>query len=82
MGLVGSFICILLAGTGYYLYAVSGNTALGFLGALFGSLFSLASWVIVWNPLDMLIYGWRPIRREANKYRNIARADVRILPET
>ena len=82
LGLLGSLVCIVLGVFSYYVYGVYGVSPLGILGLLFGSLFSLASWVIVWNPLDTLFYGWRPTQREARMYRKIAQSDLRILPES
>ena len=81
VGLVGMFICMSLAVVGYAMYGAATNPLWKIVGGLFGSFFSVASWVIIWNPLDLLVYGWRPLRREVKKYQRIAQAQIKILPD-
>jgi hypothetical protein len=81
VGLIGSVIFIILAGLGYTFASASGGGPVSYLGFLFGGFFSLAAWVIIWTPVDTLIYYWRPAWREVRKYRLIAHADLKILPE-
>lgn len=80
-GLIGATISVILAGFGYFLASRYGYSALGILGTMLGSFFMLTAWVVIWTPVDTLIYYWRPAWHEARKYRLIAKADVRILPE-
>lgn len=80
-GIIESLVFIVLAVLGYSLSSSQGITPLGILGTLIGGFFILAAWVIIWTPVDTLIYYWRPAWREARKYRLIAKADIRILPE-
>jgi hypothetical protein len=81
VGLIISVLFILLAGLGYALSSSVGSGPLAYLGFLIGGFFCLAAWVIIWTPVDTLIYYWRPAWREARKYQLIAHADLKILPE-
>jgi hypothetical protein len=81
VGLILSVIFIIFAGIGYTFASVVGSGPLSYLGFLFGGFFSLAAWVIIWTPVDTLLYYWRPAWRESHKFRLIARADINILPE-
>ena len=38
------------------------------------------SWVAMWRPLQIFLYGWWPIVRKGKIYRNLGRASVYILP--
>jgi hypothetical protein len=81
VGVVGMAICMALAVVGYGIYGAASNPLWKIVGGLFGSFFSVASWVIIWNPMDLLVYGWRPLIRQVKKYQLIAQAQVTILPE-
>lgn len=81
VGIIGSLGFVFLAALGYFLSSSQGAGPLGILGMLIGGFFALAAWVIIWTPVDTLLYYWRPAWREARKYRLIAKADIRILPE-
>lgn len=81
LGLIGMAICLLLSGLGIYLMNSTDNYLLATLGGLFASFFSVASWVIVWNPLDSLFYEWRPLEREARLYAKLYQMPVRLAAE-
>jgi hypothetical protein len=74
-------ICLLLSIAGYAVYTAATNPFLKTIGGLLGTLFSVASWVIIWNPVDMLVFGWRPLHHEIRKYKRIAQSQITILPE-
>lgn len=38
----------------------------------------IGGWVAMWRPLEILLYGWWPIRAEARLYDRLARMPVRI----
>ena len=81
VGFVGMAICLCLSLVGYGIYSAAVNPAWKTIGGLFGSFFSVASWVIIWNPTDLLVYGWRPSKREIKKYQRIAQSEITILSE-
>jgi hypothetical protein len=43
---------------------------------LFWSFIILTNWVIVWTPVDTLVYYWRPYARDARLYQNLREADL------
>ena len=82
MGLVGMVICLLLSSAGYWMAQNTGSSLpMRVLAALLASFFSVASWVIVWNPLDSLVFEWRPIRRDNLVYQSISSAALTIVSE-
>ena len=40
----------------------------------------ILGWVALWRPLDMFLYGWRPLHRELCNLRRIATATVELAP--
>lgn len=38
----------------------------------------ILGWVVLWRPLDMFLYEWRPLHREARNLRRIAAAAVEL----
>jgi hypothetical protein len=51
-------------------------------GRLFGEGFIIVGWVGLWRPAELLLYEWRPYRREVELYDAIKRMEVRIVPRT
>lgn len=51
-------------------------------GRLFGEGFIIAGWVGLWRPAELLLYEWRPYKREGELYEAIKRMDVRIVART
>jgi len=37
------------------------------------------SWVILWKPIDRLIYYWNPFKKDLHLLRRLAQAEVNIL---
>ncbi len=40
---------------------------------------TIIGWIAMWHPVDIFLYRWWPIRREALLYRRLAAMDVRVL---
>src|SRR5262245_2932348 len=47
-------------------------------GALLRESLLIGGWVAMWGPLEILLYGWWPIRAEARLYARLAAMPVRI----
>lgn len=45
---------------------------------LFGSFIVLTLWVIVWTPVDTLVYYWRPYARDARLFENLREAELAV----
>lgn len=43
---------------------------------IFWSFIILTLWVIVWTPVDTLVYYWRPYARDVRLYQNLREADL------
>lgn len=41
----------------------------------------IGGWVAMWRPLEIFLYDWWPIRRDAQLYDRLAKMPVRIAPE-
>jgi hypothetical protein len=39
----------------------------------------ILGWVALWRPADLLLYEWRPIKREINLFDRLANAKIEIL---
>jgi len=48
---------------------------------IFATLFSVASWIIVWDPIESMLYGWRPMLTENMHYLALSQAMVEITGE-
>lgn len=40
---------------------------------------TIIGWIAMWHPVDIFLYRWWPIRREAMLYRRLAATRVRVL---
>ncbi|MBL8831334.1 MAG: hypothetical protein JNL71_03005 [Rhodospirillales bacterium] len=40
---------------------------------------TIVGWIAMWHPVDIFLYRWWPIRREALLHRRLASMDVRVL---
>ena len=49
---------------------------LGPLGSLFGESLIIAGWVVMWHPLEVLLYGLWPVRRERKLLERLANAEI------
>jgi hypothetical protein len=49
------------------------------LAGILATLFSVASWIVAWSPIDLLVYGWRPLRSENHLYERLRAARVEII---
>jgi hypothetical protein len=38
----------------------------------------ILGWVVNWRPLEIFLYEWRPIRRDANLFRRLATARIKV----
>lgn len=56
---------------------------LGTFGEILRESLVIAGWVVMWNPLEVLLYGQWPVRRERRLLERLANAEVvpRIAPE-
>lgn len=41
----------------------------------------ILGWVALWRPADLLLYEWRPIKREVNLYQRLQECTVEIIVE-
>lgn len=39
----------------------------------------ICAWVALWRPIDLLLYEWRPLRREANLFRKLEQCKVDVV---
>lgn len=51
---------------------------LGTVGEIFRESFIIAGWVVMWHPLEVLLYGIWPVVRERRLLERLAAADVRL----
>lgn len=42
--------------------------------------FIIGAWVALWHPLNIFLFEWWPIRRQARLYDRLANLDVRVTP--
>ena len=40
---------------------------------------SIAVWVVLWRPFEMIIHDWRPLDREYRLYRRLERVEVESI---
>lgn len=40
---------------------------------------TIVGWIAMWHPVDIFLYRWWPIRREALLYRRLSAMEVRVL---
>jgi len=81
VGLVGMAIFLLLSTICYVVANKASNYLILGIAAVMATFFSVASWVIIWGPVDTLVYGWRTIWRQARQYRSIADAQLTFRAE-
>lgn len=53
----------------------------GGLSITFRELLIILGWVALWRPADLLLYEWRPFKREANLFRKLERCEVGFVME-
>ncbi|MCF7979880.1 MAG: hypothetical protein K9L82_18100 [Chromatiaceae bacterium] len=46
--------------------------------ALIAESLIILGWVVNWRPLEIFLYEWRPIRRDANLFRRLAAARIKV----
>jgi hypothetical protein len=51
----------------------------GGLSITFREILIILGWVALWRPADLLLYEWRPFKREINLYRKLERCEVEIV---
>ena len=51
----------------------------GRLSLTFREILIILGWVALWRPADLLLYEWRPIKREVNLFRKIEQCKVEIV---
>jgi hypothetical protein len=39
---------------------------------------TILGWVVNWRPLEIFLYEWRPIRRDAKLFRRLAAARIKV----
>jgi len=72
------FMCVCL-GASYgleKLFALSTKTE--WVAGFVSSALDIASWVAMWDPINMLLHAWRPIRREYKMYLKLRDTAVRV----
>ena len=51
----------------------------GGLSITFREILIILGWVALWRPADLLLYEWRPFKREINLFRRLERCDLEIV---
>lgn len=51
----------------------------GQISLMFRELLIILGWVALWRPADLLLYEWRPLKREARLYQQLAQCKVEII---
>ena len=49
-------------------------------GEIIKELLHVASWVVMWRPIDTLVYQWLPLHRQRTLMRRLAAAPVQVKP--
>jgi len=82
IGLAVLVVCVILS-FAFSLVAQSGvNKVLVELFQIISVLFAAsAGWVALWQPAEIFLYDWWPFRQDMRIYRQIAEADIAIIPE-
>jgi len=42
-------------------------------------LFIILGWVALWRPAELLLYEWRPHKRNAKLFDKLAKCDVQVI---
>lgn len=63
--------CLLLS-------SLSSQYADGFMAQFLGEGLLVIGWVAMWRPVDMLIYGWRPLRAQLRTLQRISQTPVEL----
>ena len=53
----------------------------GGLSLTFREILIILGWVALWRPADLLLYEWRPFKREVNLFRKLGQCKVEIVTE-
>lgn len=40
---------------------------------------TIAAWVALWQPIEIFLYDWWPIRRDIQVYRKLSQMDIRVV---
>lgn len=64
-------ICLMLS-------SLASQHADGFMAQFLGEGLLVIGWVAMWRPVDMLIYGWRPLRAQLRTLQRISRTPVEL----
>lgn len=51
----------------------------GGFSATISELFIILGWVIIWRPVETLLYDWRPLKRESNLYGRLERSTIEVV---
>ena len=51
----------------------------GGLSLTFREILIILGWVALWRPADLLLYEWRPVKREVNLFRKLEQCNVEIV---
>lgn len=71
VGLLAFIACMTTA-------ALAPFAALGAFGNIVAESLVIAGWVVMWHPLDLLMYGFWPVRRERKLLQSLGTANVSI----
>ena len=52
----------------------------GSLSVIFREILIILGWVALWRPADLLLYEWRPFKRDANLFERLERCKVEVIP--
>ena len=73
IGLIALVLCVSAA-------ALVPAAELGAAGEILRESLIIAGWVVMWHPLEVLLYGIWPVVRERRLLERLATADVRLAP--
>ena len=74
-------VALIFSALAYLVASGASNVWVQVIAGVFATLFSVASWIFVWGPIDTLSYEWRPYLFENHQYARLLAAEVQILAE-
>ncbi len=78
-GRISLVIGLLFLGLCYFVSELISLAHWAYLGGLLRQGLLIIGWVANWRPLEIFLYDWWPLRREANLYRVLSNVPVRVL---
>jgi hypothetical protein len=77
-GLVGLGLAVVIISALLSLAAFLGDAVGGWFGSALRESLVIASWVLMWRPIDTLVYDWIPWRRERRAFIRLREATIEM----